>query len=73
MAKMKAMEFTDELKLQPVRRPVPEPQAGEILIQVYAVGVTPTEKLWSTTSHYAEGTADPRRFPDMNSQAQLRG
>jgi hypothetical protein len=41
MAEMKAMEFTDELKLQPVRRPVPEPQAGEILIQVSAAGVNP--------------------------------
>ncbi len=40
MAKMKAMEFTDKLNLQPVIRPVPEPQAGEILIQVSAVGVT---------------------------------
>jgi NADPH:quinone reductase-like Zn-dependent oxidoreductase len=45
MAEMKAMEFTDELNLQPVRRPVPEPQAGEILIQVSAAGVAPTEKL----------------------------
>jgi hypothetical protein len=50
MAKMKAMEFTDKLSLQPVIRPVPEPRAGEILIQVSAVGVTRTEKLWSTTS-----------------------
>ena len=36
MAKMKAIEFTDKLNLQPVIRPVPEPQAGEILIQVSA-------------------------------------
>jgi NADPH:quinone reductase-like Zn-dependent oxidoreductase len=36
MVEMKAMEVTDDLNLQPVRRPVPEPQAGEILIQVYA-------------------------------------
>ena len=47
MAKMKAMEFTDKLNLQPVIRPVPEPQAGEILIQVSAVGATRTEKLWA--------------------------
>jgi NADPH:quinone reductase-like Zn-dependent oxidoreductase len=38
MAKMKAMEFTDKLNLQPEIRPVPEPQAGEILIQVSAAG-----------------------------------
>jgi hypothetical protein len=36
MPEMKAMEFTDKLNLQPVKRPVPEPKAGEILIQVYA-------------------------------------
>ena len=73
MAKMKAMEFTDELDPQPVRRPVPEPQAGEILIQVSAVGVTPTEKLWYTTSHYADGTARSKAIPGHDSQAQLRG
>ena len=38
MAEMKAMEFTDELNLQPVRRPVPEPQAGEILILAKSQG-----------------------------------
>ncbi len=63
MAEMKAMEFTDNLKLQPVRRPVPEPQAGEILIQVFAAGVTPTEKLWYPTSHYADGTARAKAIP----------
>jgi len=63
MAEMKAMEFTDELNLQPVTRPVPQPKAGEILIQVSAVGVTPTEKLWYTTTHYADGTARSRAIP----------
>ena len=56
MPEMKAMEFTDKLNLQPVTRPVPQPKAGEILIQVYATGGTPTEKLWYTTSHYADGS-----------------
>jgi len=64
MPEMKAMEFTDKLNLQPVTRPVPEPKAGEILIQVYATGGTPTEKLWYTTSHYADSSTpiqgDPR-------------
>src|SRR5262245_38277451 len=56
MPEMKAMEFTDKLNLQPLTRPVPEPKAGEILIQVYATGGTPTEKLWYTTSHYVDGS-----------------
>ena len=77
MAKMKAMEFTDKLNLQPVIRPVPEAQAGEILIQVSAVGVTRTEKLWSTTSHYADGAARSKAIPGhefsgIGAIAQLR-
>ena len=56
MAEMKAMEFTDGLELRPARRPVPEPEDGEILIQISAAGVTPTEKLWYTTTHRSDGT-----------------
>ena len=63
MPEMKAMEFTDKLNLQPVTRPVPEPNAGEILIQVYATGGTPTEKLWYTTSHYADGSTRSKAIP----------
>jgi NADPH:quinone reductase-like Zn-dependent oxidoreductase len=63
MAEMRAMEFTDELKLQPVRRPVPEPHADEILIQVFAAGVTPTEKLWYPTSHYTDGAGRSKAIP----------
>ena len=63
MPEMKAMEFTDKLNLQPVTRPVPEPKAGEILIQVYATGGTPTEKLWYTTSHYADGSTRSKAMP----------
>ena len=63
MAEMKAMEFTDQLRLQPATRPVPEPQPGEILIHVAAVGVTPTEKLWYTTTHHADGTSRSLAIP----------
>ena len=63
MAEMKAMEFTDDLKLQLARRPVPTPQADEILIQVHAVGVTPTEKLWSTSRHFADGAPRSKAIP----------
>jgi NADPH:quinone reductase-like Zn-dependent oxidoreductase len=63
MVEMKAMEFTDELKLQLARRPVPNPQTGEVLIQISAAGVTPTEKLWYTTSHYQDGTARSKAIP----------
>src|SRR5215469_16690933 len=53
---MKAMKFTDKLNLQPVILPVPQPKAGETLIQVYATRGTPIEKLWYTTSHNADGS-----------------
>jgi NADPH:quinone reductase-like Zn-dependent oxidoreductase len=73
MAEMKAMEFTDELRLQAVRRPVPEPQAGEILIQVSAAGVTPTEKTWYPTSHHADGTARPKAIPGHEFSGTVAG
>ena len=63
MPEMKAMEFTDKLNRQPVTRPVPEPKAREILIQVYATGGTTTEKLWYTTSHYADGSTRSKAIP----------
>jgi NADPH:quinone reductase-like Zn-dependent oxidoreductase len=73
MADMKAMEFTDALTLQPVRRSVPEPQAGEILIQVSAAGVTPTERLWYTTSHHADGTVRSRAIPGHEFSGTVAG
>jgi len=63
MTQMRAMEFTGRLALQPATRPVPEPQSGELLIQVSAVGATPTEKIWYTTTHKADGTARTNAIP----------
>jgi len=63
MVEMKAMEFTDELHLQPTTRPVPEPQAGEVSIQVCAAGVTPTEKLWYPTTKDANGKPRLKAIP----------
>jgi NADPH:quinone reductase-like Zn-dependent oxidoreductase len=63
MPEMKANEFRDKLNLQPVIRPIPQPKAGEILIQVYATGGTPTEKPGYTTSHYADGSTRTKAMP----------
>ena len=63
MAEMRAMEFTDGLKLRLARRAVPEPQDDEILIQISAAGVTPTEKLWYTTTHRPDGTPRANAIP----------
>jgi NADPH:quinone reductase-like Zn-dependent oxidoreductase len=35
--------------------PMPEPGAGELLIRVFAAGVTPTELLWYPTTHTRAG------------------
>ena len=63
MAEMKAMEFTSELRLQLAPRPVPKPREGEILIQVRAVGVTPSEKLRSTSNTFADGAIRTKAIP----------
>lgn len=31
--------------------PQPEPKQGEVLVRIYAAGVTPTEITWYPTSH----------------------
>jgi NADPH:quinone reductase-like Zn-dependent oxidoreductase len=38
--------------------PEPKPQAGEVLVRVYAAGVTPSELVWYPTSHTRTG--EPR-------------
>jgi hypothetical protein len=47
--------------------PAPEPGPGEILVRVFAAGVTPTELLWYPTTHTRDGPDDPAQYPDMNS------
>lgn len=49
----------------------PEPGNGELLIRVYAAGVTPTELVWYSTLH--DRTAQPAemRCRDTNSPEQL--
>jgi NADPH:quinone reductase-like Zn-dependent oxidoreductase len=43
--------------------PKPEAGLGEILVQVHAAGVTPTELLWYPTTHTKSGTARERAVP----------
>lgn len=63
MSEMEAMELTEELALRPVLRRIPEPQPGEMLIQVSAVGVTPTERFWYPSTHRQDGTARRGAIP----------
>ena len=43
--------------------PQPQPGEGELLIRVRAAGVTPTELLWSPTTHTKDGGARARAVP----------
>jgi len=63
---MKAMHVNQAAHgpaLTPAELKKPEPGAGEILIQVRAAGVTPTELLWSPTTHTKSGTARTHAVP----------
>lgn len=63
MRTMHVMELTESLTLRSAERPVPEPQPGELLIEVFAVGVTPTETSWYPTTHRADGTPRSSAIP----------
>jgi NADPH:quinone reductase-like Zn-dependent oxidoreductase len=43
--------------------PQPQPGRGELLIRVYAAGVTPTELLWYPTTHSKNGERRSRAIP----------
>jgi NADPH:quinone reductase-like Zn-dependent oxidoreductase len=43
--------------------PRPQPGRGELLVQIYAVGVTPRELLWHTTTHNKDGEKRSRAVP----------
>jgi NADPH:quinone reductase-like Zn-dependent oxidoreductase len=51
------------LVLIPAELKEPEPGLGELLIQVHAAGVTPTESLWYPTTHTKSGTARTHAVP----------
>jgi NADPH:quinone reductase-like Zn-dependent oxidoreductase len=59
---MKAMQVNSSTQgpsLIAAELPQPQPGEGELLIRVYAAGVTPTELLWYPTTQTKEGT--PRK------------
>jgi NADPH:quinone reductase-like Zn-dependent oxidoreductase len=55
---MKSWRFTDSAQnpqLIETEAPQPKPGRGEVLVRVYAAGVTPTEVVWYPTSHTKNG------------------
>jgi NADPH:quinone reductase-like Zn-dependent oxidoreductase len=63
---MKAMRLADSgatAVLVEENVPQPQPGRGELLVRVYAAGVTPTELLWYTTTHKKDGEKRSRAVP----------
>lgn len=63
---MKAMQANGEGRnpiLIPADLPTPVPGEGELLIQVHAAGVTPSELIWYPTTHTKDGQARLRAVP----------
>jgi NADPH:quinone reductase-like Zn-dependent oxidoreductase len=63
---MNVMSFNDALDapaLMAGAAPAPEPGPGEILVRVFAAGVTPTELLWYPTTHTRDGARRSSAIP----------
>jgi NADPH:quinone reductase-like Zn-dependent oxidoreductase len=63
---MKAMQLNSRGQgpvLIAAELPKPTPASGEVLIHVHAAGVTPSELLWSPTTHTKSGTARLHAIP----------
>jgi NADPH:quinone reductase-like Zn-dependent oxidoreductase len=63
---MNVMRFNDALDapaLMAGTAPVPEPGPGEILVRVFAAGVTPTELLWYPITHTRDGARRSSAIP----------
>jgi NADPH:quinone reductase-like Zn-dependent oxidoreductase len=55
---MKSWQLSDSAQNPQLIRtdvPQPKPGPGEVLVRVYAAGVTPTEVVWYPTSHTKNG------------------
>lgn len=64
MKALRLIRSTPEPLLVEDEMPRPEPGAGEVLVRVRAVAVTPTELLWYGTSHTSDG--GPRTAPVLS-------
>ncbi len=56
---MRAMQLKpgpQGLELSPKEMPIPSPGDDEVLVRVYAAGVTPSEVLWSPTTQHKDGS-----------------
>ncbi len=59
---MKAVQYRSA-QLAETEVPRPEAGAGEVLVEVRAAGVTPTELVWYPTTHRKDGSARTEAIP----------
>ena len=64
MITMRLSDAADGPVLIEANVPEPHPGRGELLVRVYATGVTPTELLWYTTTHAKNGERRSRAEPE---------
>jgi NADPH:quinone reductase-like Zn-dependent oxidoreductase len=72
---MKAMRLADSAQTPALIEqdiPQPRPRQGEVLVRVYAAGVTPTELVWYPTSHAKKGITAPASCHHMSSLVRLQ-
>jgi NADPH:quinone reductase-like Zn-dependent oxidoreductase len=73
---MKAMRLADSLR-QPVLIETdisqPRPGPGEVLVRVFAAGVTPTELIWYTTTHTKDGERRSGAVPSHEFSGEIAG
>jgi NADPH:quinone reductase-like Zn-dependent oxidoreductase len=72
---MRAMQVnsTGEPRLLAADLPQPQPGKGELLIQVRAAGVTPTELGWYPTTHHPDGTPRNGAVPGHEFSGEVVG
>jgi len=63
MITMRLSDSVDGPALIEEKVPQPQPRRGELLVRVYAAGVTPTELLWYPTTHNKNGEKRSRAVP----------
>jgi NADPH:quinone reductase-like Zn-dependent oxidoreductase len=69
---MKSLHLTDSNRgLTEIQTPTPAPAPGEVLVRVFAAGITPSELIWSPTTHNADGTPRAGAVPSHEFSGEI--
>jgi NADPH:quinone reductase-like Zn-dependent oxidoreductase len=53
--------------------PLPQPRKGEVLVRIYAAGITPIELAWYPTSHTNNGEKRTGAVPSHEFSGEIAG